>query len=296
MRINCLLFIILLISITACEQEQSVENAGLRSVSTDSLRFELPPLPTEVNLFDSLVKLEDFDLRERLDKELIVNTYYHSSTIQGIKRANRYFPKIEKILREHNLPEDFKYLCLIESGLTQAVSPSGAKGFWQFMPKTAMEYGLKVNREIDERLHIEKSTLAACEYLTDAYNIFGEWTLAAASYNMGTGGVQRELDNQLVDNYYDLYLNPETSRYVFRIMAMKIIMENQEAYGFKVAEKYDEIHTKEIKVNESIPNLMVWAKQHRTNYKMLKRLNPWILGTKLTVKNGDSLVISVLEK
>ena len=220
-----LLFCFILIS-GACTQQN---DKGIPEVDTEISAdngFVLPPLPDTVLFCGKAIALENFDMRERLDKEIIVNTFYHSSTIQSLKRANRYFETLEKTLRQEDVPDDFKYLCLIESGLTQAVSPAGARGFWQFMPKTAKEYGLRVDKEVDERLHIEKSTIAACNYLKDANAKFEDWILVAASYNMGMGGVQSALTDQEVGNYFDLHLNNETSRYVFRILALKIIFEN----------------------------------------------------------------------
>ena len=245
----------------------------------------LPNLPESVSFCGEEFPLDNFDIRERLDKELIVNAYYHSSTIQGLKRANRFFPEIEKTLKENGVPEDFKYLCLIESGLSQAVSPAGAQGFWQFMPQTAKEFNLSVNNEIDERLDVSKSTKAACQYLRMAQNKFNNWMLTAASYNAGMSGIQNALDDQQVDRYFDLHLNNETSRYVFRILAMKIIFENPEAYGFskKQIELYEPIPTRKVIVKSSISNLKVWAKTNGSNYHMVKVLNPWILSDKLNV-------------
>ena len=247
--------------------------------------FLLPNLPKSVTFCGEEFPLVNFDVRERLDRELIVNAYYHSSTIQGLKRANRYFPEIEKALRENGIPDDFKYLCLIESGLSQAVSPAGAKGFWQFMPATAKEFNLTVNNQVDERLDVTKSTTAACKYLKNAQNKFNNWMLTAASYNAGMGGIQNALDDQLVDRYFDLHLNNETSRYVFRILAMKIIFENPEAYGFskEQIELYEPIPTRKVVVKNSISNLKEWEKKNGSNYHMVKVLNPWILSDKLKV-------------
>lgn len=249
--------------------------------------FQLPDLPKSVSFCGEEFPLDNFDVRERLDKELIVNAYYHSSTIQGLKRANRYFPEIEKALKENGIPDDFKYLCLIESGLSQAVSPAGAKGFWQFMPATAEEFNLTVNNQIDERLDVTKSTNAACKYLRKAQNNFNNWMLTAAAYNAGMGGIQNAMEDQLVERYFDLHLNNETSRYVFRILAMKIIFENPEAYGFskEQIELYEPIATRKIEVKEVIPDLKKWAKENGSNYHMVKVLNPWILRDKLDVRN-----------
>lgn len=274
---------------SACTSSDKINNESKSEtkVVKEIKQFHLPKLPTTVTFCDESFSLDNFDIRERLDKEIIVNAYYHSSTIQGLKRANRYFPIIEKALKENGIPDDFKYLCLIESSLTQATSPSGAKGFWQFMPETAEEFGLVVNNQIDERLDITKSTKAACQYLKNAQAKFGDWMLTAASYNRGIGGVENDLKEQQVDRYFDLYLNNETSRYVFRILAMKIIFENPDAYGFPKSEieLYEPIKTTEIKVTSSIPNLKSWAKIKGTNYNMVKILNPWILGDNLKVKN-----------
>jgi len=274
---------------SACSQPKAnVEKEENKTeIIKEIKQFHLPKLPSVVTFCGVDFPLDNFDVRERLDKEIIVNAYYHSSTIQGLKRANRYFSAIENVLKENGIPDDFKYLCLIESNLSQATSPSGAKGFWQFMPETAEEFGLVVNHQIDERLDIAKSTAAACQYLKNAQSIFGDWMLTAASYNRGVGGIENELKEQQVDRYFDLYLTSETSRYVFRILAMKLIFENSEAYGFskKEIELYEPVPTRKIKVTSTILDLKSWAKKQGTNYNMLKILNPWILGDNLKVKN-----------
>lgn len=246
-------------------------------------KFEMPILPEKVLFCGKEIAIDNFDMKERLDKELLVNTYFHSSTIQYIKRANKYFGQIEERLKANGIPSDFKYLCLIESGLTQATSPSGAKGFWQFMPTTASEYDLKITKEVDERLNIEKSTDAACKYLKSAFHKFHDWSLVAASYNMGISGVENELKRQQVNSYFSLFLNNETSRYVFRILALKIIIENAEEYGFNVREEemYSPVTVKRIRVDEPIYDLVDWAIANKTNYRMVKVLNPWILGDKI---------------
>jgi hypothetical protein len=258
-------------------------------------KFVMPSLPKTVDFCEEQIELDNFDIRERLDKELIVNTYYHSSTIQAFKRSNRYFPLIERVLEEENVPEDFKYLCLIESGLTQAVSPSGAKGFWQFMPATGKEYGLRIDKEVDQRLDIEKSTRAACAYLKDANEGFNDWMLTAAAYNRGVGGIKRDLESQDVERYFDLHLNNETSRYVFRILALKLIFENPEGYGFQKdkIELYAEVPTRSIEVKESIPDLIKWAKENGSNYHMLKVLNPWLTASSLKLNEGNSMAIKL---
>ena len=279
---------IILFSCSAPEKPKENEK-GTTEIIQKNESFQLPNLPKSVSFCGEEFPLDNFDIRERLDKELIVNAYYHSSTIQGLKRANRYFPEIEKALKENGIPDDFKYLCLIESGLSQAVSPAGAKGFWQFMPATAEEFNLTVNNQIDERLDVTKSTAAACKYLRNAQNKFNNWMLTAASYNAGMGGIQNALDDQLVDRYFDLHLNNETSRYVFRILAMKIIFENPEAYGFskEQIELYEPIPTRKVTVTNSVSDLKTWAKMNGSNYHMVKILNPWILSDKLKVTRGE---------
>ena len=193
--------------------------------------------PDSVSFAGERVPLEYFDVKEALDRELHVNTYWQSQTIFMIKRANRYFPEIEAILKEEGVPDDFKYMAMAESGLTNSVSPSNAAGFWQFLKKTSEENGLQVNSEIDERFNIEKSTHAACKFLKNAYAKYGNWTMAAASYNMGKQGLSKQEDFQKEDNYYNLALNEETSRYIFRILAFKLVIKNPELYGFHLTKK-----------------------------------------------------------
>lgn len=242
-----------------------------------------PYMPDTLSFCGENVPLDNFDVYEALDLELIANTYRHSSTILYIKRANRYFPQIEKILKQYNIPDDMKYLCVAESGLANVVSTSGAAGFWQFMKATAGEYNMIVNKDIDERYNPDKSLIAATEYLNKAYRYFGNWTLTAASYNMGMSGLKKELDFQRVSTYWDLSLNEETARYVYRILALKLIMSNPGLYGFDIPEDnlYKEIKTIEITVDTSINDLVQFAFDNGTNYKMLKHFNPWIRGNSL---------------
>ncbi|MDD3687082.1 MAG: lytic transglycosylase domain-containing protein [Bacteroidales bacterium] len=242
-----------------------------------------PYIPDTLTFCGETVPLENFDVYEALDFELIANTYRHSSTLLYIKRANRYFPEIEKTLQKQGIPDDFKYLCVAESGLANVVSPAGAAGFWQFMKATAGEYNLKVDKEVDERYNHKKSLLAAIQYLHKAHTYFGNWTLAAASYNMGMGGLKKDIDFHRVKTYCDLDLNQETARYVYRILALKLIMSNPELYGFDIAEEdlYHEIKTVEITVDSTINDLVQFAFDNGTNYKMLKYFNPWITGKSL---------------
>ncbi len=239
--------------------------------------------PTSVDFAGEKAPLQISDVRERLDRELLVNANLHSATILIMKRANRAFPVIEPILKQYGVPDDFKYLAVIESALTNAVSAAGAKGVWQFMPETAKEKGMEVNDVVDERYHLQKSTEGACKYLVKAKEKLGSWTLAAASYNGGMGGLSRKLEEQRVSSYYDLMLTDETYRYVFRILALKEIMKNPALYGFDVSkdELYENIPTKKIEVDSSITDLATFAKTQGINYKILKIHNPWLRDKKL---------------
>ena len=256
-------------------KDVSIENSPSKVMS--------PPMPENLDFAGELVNTKDWDVRERLDYELTVNMYYHSKMQFYLKRAHRWFPVIEPILKEQGLPDDFKYLAVIESALSQAVSPSGAKGFWQFMPATGKEYGMLINGQIDERYHVVKSTYAACEYLKKAHKKFGNWISAAASYNMGKTGLANRMAAQYSENYFDLRLNNETARYIFRLLAIKTIMKNPTSYGFHLDESslYPVYETKSVQVDSTITDLAFWAKEQGVNYKLVKKLNPWILGNSL---------------
>ena len=239
--------------------------------------------PTSIDFAGENTPLNISDVRERFERELLINANLDATTLLIIKRANRAFSVIEPILKQNNVPDDFKYLAVIESGLINAVSPSGAKGVWQFMPETAKEKGMEVNDIVDERYHLEKATQAACVYLIKAKEKFGTWTMAAASYNGGMSGVSKQMDIQKVTNYYDLLLNDETSRYVFRILALKEIMQNPEKFGFLVEKKdlYSALPTKKMEVDTTISDLASFAIQQGVNYKILKIHNPWLRDKKL---------------
>lgn len=254
-----------------------------------------PALPKSISFATENTPLDIFYVKESLDKELLINAYWHSSTIMLLKKANRYFPMVEPILKENNIPDDFKYLALIESGFNTVKSPRGAAGFWQFMEKTAREYGLEVNDHIDERYNEEKSTRAACQYFLDSYEVYQNWTLVAAAYNAGNRRITQSLEKQKVDNYYELYLNTETSRYVYRILAMKIIYKNADKYGFILPEEdlYQPIPTKEIKVTETIPDLVAFAEEHNISYKMLKLFNPWLRSSKLPDESRRTYFVKI---
>jgi hypothetical protein len=254
-----------------------------------------PVLPESISFAGEKTPLELFYVKEGLDRELLINTYWHSSSIMLLKKANRWFPMIEPILKENNIPDDFKYLALIESGLSTVKSPAGAAGFWQFMEKTAREYGLEVNTFIDERYNEEKSTRAACEYFVDSYEDYQNWTLVAAAYNAGKRRISESLEQQQANNYYDLYLNEETSRYIYRILAMKIIYENPDKYGFVLSDDalYQPIPTKEIKVTATIEDLVAFAKENNISYKLLKQFNPWLRSSKLPDASGRTYYVKI---
>ncbi len=250
------------------------------------------PIPDVLTFAGESVPLGDIEVKERIDKELLVNTYWHSSTIQLIKRANRFFPTIERILAQEGVPDDFKYLALAESGLENATSSAGAKGYWQFLKSTATSYGLEVNGEVDERYHLEKSTRAACKYLKKERDKFGSWTMAAAAYNMGSNGLNNQKQRQKQSNYYQLLLNNETKRYVPRILALKMIVSSPSTYGFNVpmSERYPPLQYREVTVSSSVANFADFAIQNGTTYKMLKFLNPWLRDNNLTVVKNTYLV------
>lgn len=245
------------------------------------------PIPKNLDFCGERVPLDKFEIKERLDRELLVNTFWQSNATLIIKRSKRYFTIIEPILKRHGVPDDFKYLAVAESGLQNAVSSAGARGVWQFMSSSAKDYGLEVTAEIDERYHLEKATEAACLYLLENKAKFGSWTLAAAAYNRGTNGVQRDLNKQHVSDYYDLHLNSETARYIFRILAFKTIMQNPELYGYHLDDKhyYGSIPTINITIDSTVENISEYATQLGTNYHVLKTLNPWILGNELPISN-----------
>ncbi|MCD4834843.1 MAG: lytic transglycosylase domain-containing protein [Bacteroidales bacterium] len=252
-------------------------------------------LPDDLMFAGEAVPLDHFDIRESLDQELLINTYWQSQTLLFIKRANKYFPEIEKILKDNGIPDDFKYLVLAESDLKNAVSPSGAVGIWQLLKGTAKDYGLEVNDEVDERYHFEKSTEAACGFLKDAHELFGSWTMAAASYNMGRRGLIRQVNRQKENNYYNLLLNNETGRYIYRILAIKLILENPDQYGFHVRDKdmYHTIPTFEVKVDSSVTDFADFAKKYSINYKILKYFNPWLRDSFLTNKTNKEYLIKI---
>ena len=240
-------------------------------------------IPITVDFAGETAPLNISDVKERFERELLVNANLDATTLLIIKRANRAFPVIEPILQRYGIPDDFKYLAVIESGLVNAVSPAGARGIWQFMPETGKQYGMEINDIVDERYHLAKSTEAACKYLLESKAKFGNWTMAAASYNGGVNGVNKQIEMQKVTSYYDLLLTEETSRYVFRILALKEIMKSPDKYGFTVIteELYQNLPTRKIDIDSSIIDLAGFAKAQGINYKILKIHNPWLRDKKL---------------
>lgn len=277
-------------------KEKKEQKEAVTEVMTfvPGMNYAMPvPLPDTAEFAGETAPLDLFYVREQFDREMTVNTYWHSATLLILKRTSRWLPVIEPILAKNGVPDDFKYLALIESGLLNVVSPSGAAGYWQFLEKTGKEYGLVVNKEVDERYHVAKATEAACRYLNKSYAKFGNWTLVAASYNAGQNRIDDVIGDQVTRDFYEMYLNDETSRYIYRILAMKYICQNPIEYGFKLepGDYYDPLETKPVVARETISNLPLFARQHNTSYKMLKELNPWLRSDKLTVRRGEEFVI-----
>lgn len=252
-----------------------------------------PDVPRTYSLFGEKIPLEIWDVRERFDRELLVNTFMQGSTSYIIKLTTRWLPMIEARLAANGVPDDFKYLCIAESALQNQTSKAGAVGFWQFMPSTAPGYGLMIDGEVDERYNPEKSTDAACKYLKDAYAKFGSWTAAAASYNCGMGGMNSALNSQGESNFYDVLLPEETMRYIFRIAALKYILSNQKSMGFNLNEDdvYKPLKVRRETVSGGIGNLVAFAKSRGTNYKTVKMLNPWMRDKSLNNAKGRTYTI-----
>ena len=271
------------------------ENEHYQKQITEKYRIFSLPLPEKLEFAGEAVPMDQMDVRERLDRELLVNTYWHSNTLLCIKRAARWLPVVEPILQANGVPEDFKYLAVIESGFTNVVSPAGASGFWQFIEPTGKEFNLEINDQVDERYHVEKATQAACNYLKQAYAKYGSWAMAAASYNMGIGGPIRQMERQQQNAYWDLLLNDETGRYVYRILAMKYIMNNADQYGFVIrpSDLYEPFQYTTVTVDSSITDLATFAKQFNVSYKALKLLNPWLRQNYLKNKERKSYGIKI---
>lgn len=276
------------------DPENSISDRKTPLVSSMTRSVEVPE---EVTFAGEKLTLDRYDLHERYDREINSFTYFHSTTLLLIKRANRYFPIIEPILKENGIPDDFKYLAVIESSLnTRAYSPAKAAGLWQFLVSTGKMYGLEVSAEVDERYSVEKSTVAACKYLKDAYKKYGSWSNTALSYNAGMGRITGEIDKQSVEDGVDLWLVEETSRYYFRMMAIKNIFENPHKYGFILSSKqlYKPIDFKKVEVSESIDDLAVFAKNNDVTYAQLKDFNSWLRDRKLTINPKKPTTYTIL--
>lgn len=279
---------VLLAAFTSTRSAQSAQN-------TDSLAIPANMyIPKEISIFGEKVPLDYFDVTESLERELLVNAFWQSQTLQFLKYCHRYFPTIDSVLTANNIPVDFKYLALAESGLRIVISPKGAAGFWQILESTGKQYGLTVNEQIDQRYDLIKSTEAACKYLQNARKTFNSWTMVAASYNIGVSELKSQVNFQKIENYYDLYTNSETARYVFRIIALKLIMENPELYGYHNVRPFPTIPTKVVTVDTAIGNLAEFARSQGSNYKMLKTLNPWLRDKSLPNPNKTEYRITLI--
>jgi hypothetical protein len=276
--------------------DQTIETSVSEQQQTPQiLRVEALDIPRVMTFAGESVPLQDTDVRERLDREIHVNTYWHSNMLLMIKKANRFFAEIEPLLKKYNLPDDFKYLAVAESGLDNVTSSAGASGFWQFMRATGKQYGLEINSYVDERYNLELATKVASEYLRNSKELFGSWTNAAAAYNAGNAGISKQMKRQDATDYYNLLLNPETGRYVFRILAFKEILSNPEKYGFFVNQDdlYQAIPTNTIVVDTPIEDFAKFAKQQGINYKILKIHNPWLRDTFLKNASGKKYYIKI---
>ncbi len=290
------ILVVCALSINAVQEAPSDEIVE-KKFSNDYNIYALP-LPEYLEFAGEKVPMDDPDIRERFDRELLVNTYWQSNALLLFKRANKYFPQIEPLLKKYGLPDDFKYLAVAESALELKSSPAGASGIWHFMKATGQEYGLEINDYVDERYHLEKATKVAAEYLLKSKDRFGTWTMAAASYNAGVRGMTRQMERQKQTDYYNLLLNAETSRYVFRILALKEIMSNPQKYGFHFRDKdvYTNIPTYQVKINTPVDDWAEWVKPYGINYKILKIHNPWLRETYLKNASGKEYIIEIPEK
>ncbi|GJQ41814.1 MAG: murein transglycosylase [Ignavibacteriaceae bacterium] len=280
--------ILFIITVLLLTENKTIANGNPDENFPQGYRIVSPEIPTYLEFAGEEIPTDNFEVYERMEREFLSNTYWHSATILAIKRAGRWFPVIEPILKKNNIPDDFKYLCVAESNMENVVSPAGATGFWQFMKEAGTKYGLEINSLVDERYHVEKSTEAACKYLLDSYNMFGSWITSAASYNMGQDGVKNQQERQKAKNYFNLVLNSETSRFVARIVSLKYILQNPEKYGFDIKdkEKYKPLEYTEIILDSSVTDLADYAKGLGINYFILKMFNPWLRDNYLNNKSG----------
>ncbi len=290
--------LIIIVSIAGSFKNKANSNAKI-SMSHDTIYANRPyKLPERVTFAGEKMPLENFDTRESLDREILTSAYRHSSTILIIKRANRYLPVIEKVLRKNNIPDDFKYLVAAESEYSNVISPAGATGFWQIMKATGIEQGMEINSVVDERYDVEKSTQFACDYFKKSYEKYGNWTLTAASYNSGRAALDEQIKIQKQYNYYDLLLSEETARYIFRVVAYKLVISDPASYGFSISkdELYPVLKYKEVKVDTIVNSFSKFAEHFGTNYKILKYLNPWLRKPYLKPKPGKEYIIRIPAK
>ncbi len=301
-KITAYVFLFLLVAIASGLFYGSSSSGDENDMEQDSTKlvarhYSIVPvkIPDEIYFADERVPVENFDTYESLDRELLINIYWQSQTLIFLKKANKYFPTIERIFSKDSIPSDLKYIAVAESGLSNIISPSNAVGFWQFLQGTATDADLEVNDEVDERYHLEKSTEAAAKFLKGSYEKYGSWAMAAASYNMGRRNLSRQVDRQKTDYYYDLVLGDETGRYIFRLIALKLIMESPEKYGFYITDedKYPEVPYHTVMVDSSVQSWADFAHQMGINYKVLKELNPWLREDKLTNKNHKQYQIKI---
>ena len=292
--------LVLMIIIALVMSIVAIKTANKRPISLEQIVIQSHDIEFCDNIYfaGEKVPLEMFNIRERYERELLSNTYFHSNTMVLLKRSKRWFPVIEPILKEYGVPDDFKYLCVIESYLSNVVSPAGAAGFWQFMKSTAQEYDLEISKEVDMRYNVELETEAACKYFLKAYERFGSWTLVAAAYNAGSTRVAKFMKEQGATSYYDLLMAEETERYVFRILAIKTIFENPEKYGIYVSNElsYQPYKYYTVKVDKDVKNWAEFAKEHDITYKLLKVFNPWLRSNSLKVKKGKVYEIKIPKK
>lgn len=291
-----ILYITFTSDVAGCSEVSNAKNSKRDTGLFRNPAYQIP-LPEKIFFANEEVPINYFDVRESLDRELQLNTYWHSQTLLILKRANRFFPIIEPILKDKGVPDDFKFLAVAESALAQEISPSKAVGFWQILEKTGKELGLEVNKEVDERYSIEKSTRAACDFLIKSYNKFGSWTMAAASYNFGSNGIDRQIDRQNNESYYNLVLGEETGRYIYRILAFKVIFENPQKYGFNLSKKdlYPQLKYSTIEIDSTITSIARFAEHFGTNYKMIKTFNPWMRENYLPNKSRKKYQILIPE-
>jgi len=296
--IICTIGALFLISIVFFADNESALNSPPGEDFPQGYKIISPEMPASMDFAGERIPLENFEVKERMEREFIVNTYFHSYTILAIKRSARWFPVIEPILKKYSVPEDFKYLCVAESNLENVISPAGATGFWQIMKETGEKYGLEINTQVDERYNVEKSTEAACKYLLDAYLEFGNWTMAAASYNMGIDGTIKLIGRQAAKNYFNLVLGSETSRYLGRVVSLKYIMINPEKFGFNINdyERYEPLKFYNVTLDGSVTDFTTFATSYGINYKILKYYNPWLRDTLLDNRNKKLYSIKIPEE